>query len=71
MGPSGQRAVGMEDRVVQILPTLIGEPGLHAARILDEAVAIDVAGSVDPGQRAFDRRPELRYERGSRRCAAR
>ena len=52
-------AVGMEDRVVGILPALIGEPLLGRALIFDEAVAVGVAGTVDPAKRGLDRRPQL------------
>ncbi len=39
--------VGMEDRVVGILPALVGEPLFGGALIFDKAVLIGVAGAVD------------------------
>ena len=53
------RAVGVEDRVVGILPALIDQTLLVGAVILDEAVAIGIARPVDPAQRRFDVGPEL------------
>ena len=45
----GQRAVGVKDRVVGILPALIGEPLFGRAVIFDEAVAVRIAGpSIQP-----------------------
>ncbi len=49
----------MEDRVVRILPALIGEPHFGLAMVFDEAVPIRVAGAVDPCQRPVDRRPQF------------
>ena len=53
----GQRAVGMEDRVEGILPALVAQPLVGRALIFDKAVAVGVAGAIDPAQRGFDRRP--------------
>ena len=39
----GQRAVGVEDRVVRVLPALLHQAVAAAPRVLDEAVAVDVA----------------------------
>ena len=55
----GQLAVGMKDRVVGILPALVGEALLGGALIFDKAVAIGIAGAVDPAQRRLDRGPQL------------
>ena len=56
--PLRQAAVGMKDRVVGVLPTLVGQPRLGCACVLDEAVAIEIALLVDPRQRTLDRRPQ-------------
>src|SRR3569623_1370855 len=40
----------MEDRIVRILPALLGQAAFGTARILDETVAIAVAEFVDPAQ---------------------
>src|SRR6516164_3215212 len=50
----------MEDRIVAVLPALIGEAMLGLAAILHEAVAIRVAIGVAPGERGFDIWPERR-----------
>ena len=57
--PLRQRAVGVEDGVVGVLPALVGEPGLAAAVIFDEAVAVGVARTVDPAERRLDIGPKL------------
>ena len=49
----------MKDCVIGILPALIGEALFRGALIFDEAVAVGIAGPVDPAQRRFDRGPEL------------
>ena len=56
----GQAAVGVEDGVVGVLPALIGQALLGGAIVFDEAVAVGIAGAVDPGQRRFDVRPQRR-----------
>ena len=38
---------------------MIGEPPLGCAVIFEKAVAIEIAGTVDPGERGFDCRPQL------------
>ena len=48
----------MENRVVRILPTLMDEAVLRLAAIFDEAVAIQVAIAIDPGERALDVWPD-------------
>ena len=53
------RAVGVEDRVVRILPALVDQALLVGAVILDEAVAVGIARPVDPAQRRFDVGPQL------------
>ena len=57
-GAFGQSAVGMENRVLRIFPALIGQALLAGAQILYETVAVRIAGTVDPAQRGFDRRPQ-------------
>jgi hypothetical protein len=51
----------MEDGVEGILPALVLQAGREAVRplraIFDEAVAVGVAGVIDPGESALDRRP--------------
>ena len=54
-----QTAVGVKDRVLRILPALVGEALLGRAVILDEAVAVGISRAVDPRQRGFDRRPQF------------
>ena len=49
----------MKDRVVGILPALVGETLLGRAMILDEAVAIGITRAIDPGERGLDRGPKL------------
>ena len=53
----GKPAVGVEDRVEGILPALIGKPQVAGAPVLDKAVVVGIAGTVDPLQRRFDRGP--------------
>src|SRR5690348_9562014 len=48
-----QRAVGMEDGIIRIFPTLLDQSILGMARILHQTVAVAIAVSVDPGQGAF------------------
>ena len=69
--PLGQAAVRVEDRIVGVLPALVRQPRLGSARVLDEAVAIEITSLVDPRQRALDGRPQLADQRHSRRCAGR
>ena len=44
----------MEDCVLRVLPALIGQPRFVRAMILDEAVVVGIAQTVDPAQRRFD-----------------
>ena len=55
----GEPAVGMKDRVVGILPALIGQALFGRAPVLDESVPVGIAWPVDPAQRRFDRRPQF------------
>ena len=57
--PLRDRAVGVEDCVVGVLPALVGEAGFAGAAIFDEAVAVDVAGAINPVQRRLDIGPKL------------
>ena len=50
-------------RVARVLPGLVDEPALRAAPVLDEAVAVEVAVLVDPGERAQRGLPEVADER--------
>src|ERR671912_2378489 len=54
----GERAVGVEDGVVGVLPSLIGEAAFRLAVVLDEAVSITVAMLVDPSQCRLDAGPD-------------
>src|SRR6202795_2595060 len=45
-------AVAMKDRVVGILPALVGESALRLAQILDVAVAVAISVMFDPFDRA-------------------
>ena len=62
-GSGRGRAVGVEDRVVRILPSLVDEALRVAAGVLDEAVAVGVAVVVDPAQGGFDVGPDRLDER--------
>src|SRR5918996_4086678 len=57
--PLGQGAVGVEDRIVAVLPALIDQPLTCPPAILDEAVAVTVAVLVDPSERRLDIGPEV------------
>jgi hypothetical protein len=52
-----QMPVGVEDGVLRILPALVGETLLGGAVIFDEAVAVGIAGAVDPAERGLDGGP--------------
>ena len=62
--------VGVEDRSCESFQPWLRQPGLRGARVLDEAVAVEVAALVDPPQRALDRRPQAAQRAPRRRCAA-
>src|SRR5580700_12191219 len=49
----GQSAVGMKNRIVGILPTLICETAFGRTPIFDKTVLIRIAAAVDPVQRGF------------------
>ena len=55
----GQTAVGVKDRVVRILPALIGQALLGRGPVLDESVPVGIAWPVDPAQSCLDRRPQF------------
>src|SRR6476646_4073048 len=61
-GPVGQCAVGVEDRVDGILPALVREPLWRVPAVLDEAIAVGIAGAGDPIQGRFDMRPKRSQE---------
>src|ERR1700730_9407764 len=46
--PFGQRATGVENRIIRILPALIDKARRVLPRIFDKAVSIRVAKRVDP-----------------------
>ena len=58
---AGERAVGVEDRVVAVLPALVDQAVGVLPAVLDEAVAVAVAVDLDPGQRRLDVGPELEH----------
>ena len=55
----GERSIGVEDRVVRVLPALLHQAGRLLPGVLDEAVVVRVRRAVDPGQRGLDVRPEV------------
>ena len=63
MGPRRQRAVGVEDGVVGVLPALVHQAVGRLPLVLDEAVAVAVAVAVDPAQGGLDVGPERLDER--------
>ena len=54
----GQRAVGVEDRILRILPPLLNQANRRTSGIFDEAVAVAIAVAVDPIKGALDVWPE-------------
>ena len=64
--PLREASILMKDRVVRILPALVGEALLGRAVILGEAIPVAIAGPVDPGETRLDRRPQF----GERRVVA-
>jgi len=56
--PFGQRAIGVENRIIRILPALIDKARRVLPRIFDKAVSIRVAERVDPLQSRVDIRPD-------------
>ena len=56
--PIRRPAVEMTDRIARILPALVQEPELRASLVLDEAVAVEVARVVDPGEGGQGVRPQ-------------
>src|SRR3546814_4754180 len=48
----------MEDGIVAVLPSLVGEAAVGHPAIFDEAVAVGVAERVDPFERGEDVRPD-------------
>src|SRR6266508_4427275 len=59
-----QAPVVEELRVSGVLPRLVDEPTLGTALVLDEAVAVEVAVLVDPGEGAQGRLAQPAHERG-------
>jgi hypothetical protein len=51
-------------RVAAVLPRLVVEPARAAPSVLDEAVAVEVARLVDPGECVHRRLAEAAHERG-------
>ncbi len=56
--PLCQSAIGVEDRVIGVLPALIEQALVGCPVIFDEAVAVAIAGTVDPAERRQDVRPQ-------------
>ena len=66
-GPVGQRPVRRRDPVPRVLPALVGQPGGVAPLVVDEAVAVAVAGPEHPAERTIHgRRQLLELRRGER-----
>ena len=59
----GGRAVHVPDRIARILPALVEQAEPRAPLVLDEAVAVEVAGVVDPGQGREGVRPQAVEQR--------
>ncbi len=55
----GEAAIGVEDRIVAVLPALIGETAIGLALIVQQTVTVLVADTRDPLCRALQRRPQL------------
>jgi hypothetical protein len=51
-------AVGVKDRILAVLPGLVGKAGRFAPGIVEKSVAIGIAGAVDPRHGGLQRRPE-------------
>ena len=58
-GAARKRTVGVENRVLGILPALIDQTHVVGALIFDEAVTVGVTRPVDPAQRRFDIGPQF------------
>ena len=58
----GEPPVGVDHRVVRVLPPLVADPAGRAAQVLDEPVAVQVAVPVDPGERGLRVGQELARE---------
>ena len=58
---AGEGAVGVEDRVVAVLPALVDQAFGVLPAVLDEAVAVAVAVDLEPGERRLDVGPELEH----------
>src|ERR1700730_8786010 len=56
---NGQFTIGMRNRIVGILPTLICQPARRLAYVFDVAVAVRIAPSLYPFKRAFHVWPEF------------
>ena len=61
-GLLGQRSVGVDDRVVRVLPSLVVQPPRRALLVLDVAVAVPVAVPVGPVQRRLGVRAQRPHE---------
>jgi hypothetical protein len=57
-GAVGEPAVGVEDRVLGVPPTLLDETPRRLPVIFDESVTVPVAPRIDPVERRLDVRPE-------------
>src|SRR5215471_18728854 len=56
----GQRSVGMENRIIRILPPLVGQTACRALTIIDEPVSVTITIGIDPRQGSLDIRPKPR-----------
>src|SRR4051794_21486613 len=53
----------MEDGIVRVLPALICKAAVRLPVVFDEAITVAITVRVDPAQRRFDARPDLRESR--------
>src|SRR5262249_1219848 len=62
-GRDGERAVGVDDRIARILPTLVAQPFFCLAQVFDVTIAVEVAIARDPVERRLDIPLDLVEER--------
>src|SRR5690242_17476527 len=56
--PVGQPSVGVEDRIVRILPALLDETMRRPSVVFDETIAIEISIAIHPFQSTADVRPD-------------
>jgi hypothetical protein len=57
-GSLSHAAIVMKDRILGVLPSLIGQSFLGLPMVFDEAVAVPIAVGVDPAQRGLGVGPQ-------------